>query len=515
MIATLGWEQEYFLVDEAWYNARPDLIMTGRTLFGSPSAKGQQLEDHYFGTIPELVQKFMQDFEQESLKLGIPVLTRHNEVAPSQFECAPMFEELNIAVDHNLLLMDVMQRVARKHGFRVLLHEKPFAGVNGSGKHNNWSMATDKGKNLLSPGINPSQNLYFLTFFINVIKAVSTHADLLRASIASAGNDHRLGANEAPPAIISVFTGSQMETILNRFVSDGLHQSGDNTELLDLHPKIPAFTIDNTDRNRTSPFPFTGSKFEFRAVGSSANCSASMTVLNSMVAHQLKTFHKDVEARMAKGENKETAIQEVLKIYLKDCSKSIFNGNGYSKEWEEEAARRGLSNKKTTAEALSAFVSESSLKMFTDLGIFNSNEVHARYEVMLENYIKQVEIEANVTGDLAQTYILPGARKYFGEQLNILNGMKDLGIDPKGTNSHKAVTDLFEKIDSLTGLTSQLREETEKAHHGKDSQTIADNFSTKVVPLMAKLRAQADEIEMLVDDAATKLPKYRELFFLR
>ncbi len=516
VIATLGWEQEYFLVDEALFHARPDLMLTGRTLFGAASPKGQQLEDHYFATIPERVQKYMQDFEHECLKLGIPILTRHNEVAPGQYECAPMFEDLNVAIDHNLLLMDVMQRIAKKHGLRALFHEKPFAGVNGSGKHNNWSMATDRGKNLLSPGSQPSQNLSFLTFFINVVKAIDTHADLLRASIATAGNDHRLGANEAPPAIISVFTGSLIEQILDRFRTDGPHALEDHKEIIDLQiPKIPEITIDNTDRNRTSPFPFTGNKFEFRAVGSSANCSAAMTVLNSIVASQLQQFGVDVDKLIAKGQVKEEAIIQVLKDYLKSSYHRIFNGNGYSEAWEKEAAKRGLSNRKTTPEALSAFVSESSIDMFTKLGIFNEHEVHARYEVMLEQYIKQVEIESMVTFELAQTYIIPGARKYLGEQINILKGLKEIGLDKAADNSKGEVEELCTTIEDILHLSKALKNATESAHHGKTANEIASGFATKVLPLMAKLRIAADELELKVDDAAWKLPKYRELFFLR
>jgi len=516
VIATLGWEQEYFLVDEALYNARPDLILTGRTLFGAPSPKGQQLEDHYFGTIPERVQKYMQDFEQESLKLGIPILTRHNEVAPGQYECAPMFEQINVAIDHNLLIMDIMQRTARKHGLRVLFHEKPFAGVNGSGKHNNWSMATDKGKNLLSPGSTPSENLYFLTFFINVVKAVHTHADLLRASIATAGNDHRLGANEAPPAIISVFTGSLMEEVLTEFLQKGPHVRAQHKEVIDLHiPKIPEITIDNTDRNRTSPFPFTGNKFEFRAVGSSANCSTAMTVLNSMVASQLMHFHQEVDALIEKGEGKEKAITMVLQQYLKESFISIFNGNGYGLEWEKEAAKRGLSNKKTTAEALSAFVSPSSIKMFTELGVLTEKEVRARYEVTLEQYIKTVEIEAIVSADLAQTYVLPGARRYLFEQIQILKGLKDIGLDKAAENSRTDVEELFSCIDDLLGLSKKLTRLSTEAHHGKDLAAIASDFSTKVRPVMNQLRETVDKLELKLDDAAWKLPKYRELLFLK
>jgi len=516
VVATLGWEQEYFIVDEALYNARPDLLLTGRTLFGAPTAKGQQLEDHYFGSIPERVQHYMQDFELEALSLGIPVLTRHNEVAPGQYECAPMFEELNVAIDHNLLLMDIMQRTAKKHGLRALFHEKPFAGVNGSGKHNNWSMATGAGKNLLSPGSEPSNNLQFLTFFINTIKAVDEHADLLRASIASAGNDHRLGANEAPPAIISVFTGSLLGQILETFVKDGPHKLEERREIIDLNiPKIPAITIDNTDRNRTSPFPFTGNKFEFRAVGSSANCSNSMTVLNAIVARQLQLFAQAVDARIAKGEDQEAAIVGVLQKYLKESGKRIFNGDGYSKEWEKEAVKRGLSNKKTTPEALVAFISPSTIEMFTALGVFNEAEIHARYEVFLEQYIKQVEIEAMVSAELAQTYILPGSHQYLTQQIQTLKGLQDIGLNKAADNSRAEVEELFTCMDDIKGISKELKAWITKAHHGKDSVEIAKAFATKVRPLMDQLREAADKLELIVDDAAWKLPKYRELLWLR
>jgi glutamine synthetase len=516
VIATLGWEQEYFLVDEKLYNARPDLIMTGRTLFGAPTPKGQQLEDHYFGTIPERVQKYMQDFEQEALTLGIPVLTRHNEVAPGQYECAPMFEEINVAIDHNLLLMNIMERTAKKYSLRVLVHEKPFAGVNGSGKHNNWSLATNGGKNLLSPGSQPSNNLYFLTFFINVVKAVDAHADLLRASIATASNDHRLGANEAPPAIISVFTGSLMEKVLEGFKIKGLHMMDDHKEIIDLNiPKIPAIAIDNTDRNRTSPFPFTGNKFEFRAVGSSANCSLSMTVLNSMVAKQLNLFHSEVDGLISKGSTTEQAIVSVLQDYIKQSAKTVFNGDGYSKEWEKEASNRGLNNRKTTPEALQAFISPSTVALFTDLGVFNTKEVHARYEVLMEHYVKQIEIEAMVSVELAQTYILPGANQYLLKLIQTLKGLKDIGLDKAADNSRAEVELLFSCMDDIKGLTRQLTLLIQKALSGKNIEDKAQTFSTKVLPLMAQLRASADQLELMVDDAAWKLPKYRELLFLR
>ncbi|MBI3884048.1 MAG: glutamine synthetase III, partial [Sphingobacteriales bacterium] len=385
--ATLGWEQEYFVIDAALANARPDIAMTGRTVFGHAPAKGQQLEDHYFGAIPERVYAFMRDFEQESYKLGIPLRTRHNEVAPSQFECAPIFEEANLAVDHNTLLMDVMTRVAKRHSLIVLLHEKPFAGINGSGKHNNWSIATDTGVNLLAPGKTPKTNLMFLTFFVNTIKAVHDYADLLRAAIASAGNDHRLGANEAPPAIISVFIGKYLTEVLSQVETrvGGKFDEQDEAMLkLDIHKSIPELLLDNTDRNRTSPFAFTGNKFEFRAVGSAANCAISMTVLNAIVAETLKKFKKDVDSLIEKGDKKEIAIMQILQKYVVESKKVLFEGDGYSQEWADEAAKRGLPNVKTTPPALDAFVTESAKKLFESNDIYSHSELEARHEIMLE-----------------------------------------------------------------------------------------------------------------------------------
>ncbi|MBC8111750.1 MAG: glutamine synthetase III, partial [Verrucomicrobia bacterium] len=417
VVATLGWEQEYFVIDAKLYNARPDLVLTGRTLFGSKSAKGQQLEDHYFAVIPERVQNFMHDFERDALKLGVPVLTRHNEVAPSQFECAPMFEELNTAVDHNLLVMEVITRAADKNGLKAIFYEKPFAGINGSGKHNNWSMATDKGKNLLSPGADPATNLQFLTFFINIVKAINENEEILRSSIAIPGNDHRLGANEAPPAIISVFTGTLIQEILDQFSTEGLAKKAKKMEMVGLNiPKIPAITMDATDRNRTSPFPFTGTKFEFRAVGSSANCSASMTFLNTIVADQLIKFKTDVDALIKEKKlKKEDAIVSVLQDYYHEAKRVIFNGNGYSEEWEKEAAKRGLSNNKTMPKALKAMVSHKAEELFGKHGIFNAKELHARYEVLLELYIKKMEIETDLYDELSNTYIISAAYEYVRE----------------------------------------------------------------------------------------------------
>jgi glutamine synthetase len=412
---TLGWEQEYFVIDAGIANARPDIVMTGRTVFGHAPAKGQQLEDHYFGSIPERIYAFMRDYETEAYKLGIPLRTRHNEVAPSQFECAPIFEEVNLAVDHNTLLMDVMTRVAKNHNLMVLLHEKPFAGINGSGKHNNWSMATNTGVNLLSPGKTPKTNLMFLTFFVNTIKAVHDHADLLRASIASAGNDHRLGANEAPPAIISIFIGKYLTDVLNQIekrVGNKFDEQDEAILKLDIHKSIPELMLDNTDRNRTSPFAFTGNKFEFRAVGSAANCAGAMTVLNTILGETLSQFKVDVDALIENGEKKEVAIMQIIQKYIVESKSVLFEGNNYSSEWEKEAEKRGLPNVKTTPLALDAFVTDKAKKVFEHHNIYTHSELEARHEIMLENYVKKVQIEARVIGDLATTYILPAAIKY-------------------------------------------------------------------------------------------------------
>ena len=432
--ATLGWEQEYFVIDAGLANARPDLVLTGRTVFGHAPAKGQQLEDHYFGAIPERIYAFMRDFEQESYKLGIPIRTRHNEVAPAQFECAPIFEEINLAVDHNTLLMDIMERVAKRHNLKVLLHEKPFAGINGSGKHNNWSMATDTGVNLLAPGKTPKTNLMFLAFFVNTIKAVHDYADLLRASIASAGNDHRLGANEAPPAIISIFIGKFLTEVLGQVetrVSGKFDEQDEAILKLDIHKSIPELMLDNTDRNRTSPFAFTGNKFEFRAVGSSANCANAMTTLNAIMAETLKQFKTDVDGLIEKGEKKEVALMQIIQKYIVDSKKVLFEGDGYSEEWEKEAAKRGLPNVKTTPRALDAYVTDKVKHLFASNSIYNHPELEARHEIMLEAYIKKVQIEARVMGDLATTFILPSAIKYQNILLTNINGLKTAGLTEK------------------------------------------------------------------------------------
>ncbi len=517
VITTLGWEQEYFLIDEKLYYARPDLQITGRTLFGGKPAKGQQLDDHYFGTIPERVQAYMQDFERESLKLGIPVLTRHNEVAPGQYECAPMFEELNVAVDHNLLVMDVMSRTAKKHGLKILFHEKPFAGVNGSGKHNNWSMATDRGKNLLTPGDMPSNNLQFITFIVNVIKAMNDNGDLLRASIASQANEHRLGANEAPPAVISVFTGTMIADVLEGFKTKGLIKNGKKIEdTIDLNiPKIPEVNLDSTDRNRTSPFPFTGNKFEFRACGSSANCSGPMTVLNTIVAHQLIEFKKEVDALTKKGEDKEKAIVKIIQKYIVESERIIFNGDGYSKEWEKEAAKRGLKNIKSTPEALLAFTTPEAIKLFSSNKIFTERELHARYEVLLEEYIKKMDIEMLVIEEMIHTHILPSAYIFQNKLIENHGGLSKMGLNKAADKVKEEVEIIFNHMDELKINLKSMMDLRDKVFAKKDQESIASSISEKIKPYFEKLRHNADQLEKLIDDSAWKLPKYRELLFIR
>jgi glutamine synthetase len=516
VITTLGWEQEYFLIDEKFFYSRPDLILSGRTLFGQKPAKNQQLEDHYFGSIPERVQNFMVDFEYEALKLGIPVLTRHNEVAPGQYECAPMFEELNVAIDHNLLVMDIMSRTASKHGLKILFHEKPFAGVNGSGKHNNWSMATDSGKNLLTPGENPEKNLYFLTFFINVLKAVYTNADLLRASIASAENDHRLGANEAPPAIVSIFTGSRMQEILENFKTNGLSNLDNTTADFDLGlSKIPDFKIDTTDRNRTSPFPFTGNKFEFRAVGSSQNCSGPMTILNTIVSDQLFKFKNAVDDLLKNGFTTEDALIKQLKIEIQESENGIFNGDGYSKEWEREAQRRGLANLKSTPEALDALITKASLEIFTKYNVLTEKEVHARYEIELEKYIRKIEIESNLYFEMTNTYILPAAQNHLQKLINNYKGVSEMGLQ-KGADKLKASAEIIlNHIDELNETIKSMNEIKEKVNSKKDNKSIALVYAEKIKPCFDKIREHADALEFLVDDSEWRLPKYREMLFIR
>lgn len=517
--ATLGWEQEYFVIDEALANARPDLVMCGRTLVGHAPAKGQQLEDHYFGSIPERVFAFMQDFEQESYKLGIPLRTRHNEVAPGQFECAPIFEEVNIAVDHNSLLMDVMARVAKRHKLKVLLHEKPFAGVNGSGKHNNWSLATDTGVNLLAPGKTPRTNLMFLTFFVNTIKAVHDHADLLRAAIASAGNDHRLGANEAPPAIISAYLGSYLSNVLDEIetrVKDKFSEQDEVILKLDIHKQIPELLMDNTDRNRTSPFAFTGNKFEFRAVGSSANCASPMLVLNTIVAETLKQFKKEVDELIAKGEKKEIALLHVLRNYIAESKKIRFEGDNYSEEWAQEAARRGLSNFKTTPEALDAFVTEQAKAVFFSNNIFSERELDARHEIMLEDYVKKVQIEARILGYMATNHILPAAVEYQNKLIENIRGLKEVGLKE---NAYKAqlnlLTIMSDHIQHINDNVEAMIAARKKANNEESMHKRADLYCNEVKPYFDTIRYHADKLELIIEDKLWPLPKYRELLFLR
>ncbi|MBA2248749.1 MAG: glutamine synthetase III, partial [Chitinophagaceae bacterium] len=517
--ATLGWEQEYFVIDAGIANARPDLVMTGRTVFGHAPAKGQQLEDHYFGSIPERVYAFMRDYEEESYKLGIPLRTRHNEVAPSQFECAPIFEQVNLAVDHNTLLMDIMTRVAKRHNLVVLLHEKPFAGINGSGKHNNWSMATNTGVNLLAPGKTPKTNLMFLAFFVNTIKAVHDYADLLRASIASAGNDHRLGANEAPPAIISIFIGKYLTDVLNQIESrvGGKFDEQDEAILkLDIHKSIPELMLDNTDRNRTSPFAFTGNKFEFRAVGSAANCAGAMTVLNTIMAETLANFKKDVDGLMDKGEKKEVALMQVIQKYIVDSKSVLFEGDGYSDDWEKEAAKRKLPNVKTTPLALDAFVTAKSKKLFLNNKIYTHSELEARHEILLENYVKKVQIEARVMGDIASNIILPSAIRYQNVLLTNIAGLKEAGLE-KGTyaNQLNIVSKISEHINVMSEKVEAMIEARKKANELTGTREKAITYCDKIKIYFDDIRYHVDKLELLVDDKLWELPKYRELLFLR
>lgn len=522
VIATLGWEQEYFLIDSALYNIRYDLQQTGRTLFGHAPAKGQQLEDHYWGSIPERVSAFMRDFEYESHLLGIPVRTRHNEVAPGQFECAPVFEEVNLAVDHNLLLMDVMEKVAMRHNFRVLLHEKPYAGVNGSGKHNNWSLATSTGKNLLSPGKTPKTNLQFLTFFINTVKAVYEHADLLRASIASANNDHRLGANEAPPAIMSVFLGAQLNKILDdleKAVHAGKMSPEEKTALKMNIGRIPDILLDNTDRNRTSPFAFTGNKFEFRAVGSTANCGGPMTVLNAIVAEQLIQFKADVDALLDNKIEKDEAIFQVLKQYIIASKKIRFEGNGYGDEWKAEAKKRGLSNFATTPSALEAMVSKKSLAMYESLNILNHREQEARYEISLETYTKKIQIESRIIADMVNNQIIPAAIAYQKVLVDNVSGLKNIlsaaEFKTAADTQLERIKEISERLTIIQREAEAMREERKRVNNMVGTKEQAFAYCEKVKPYFETIRYQVDKLEYIVDDATWPLPKYREMLYLR
>lgn len=521
--ATLGWEQEYFLVDNALYNARPDLVQTGRTLFGHSPAKGQQLDDHYFGSIPARAQAYMRDFETESLKLGIPVKTRHNEVAPNQFECAPVFEEANLAVDQNSLLMDVMEKVARRHDFRVLMHEKPYAGLNGSGKHNNWSLATNTGKNLLSPGKTPKSNLQFLTFFINSIKAVYEYDDLLRASISSASNDHRLGANEAPPAIISVFIGSQLTSVLDELeekVKQGKMSPEDKTNLkLNVVGKIPEILLDNTDRNRTSPFAFTGNKFEFRAVGSIANCSFPMTVLNTIMAEQLKRFKVEVDAIIETGLSKDEAIFQVLREYISVSKRIRFEGDGYGDEWVAEAEKRGLNNVKETPYALDFAITDKAFKLFKDNDVLSPVELEARYEIYQEEYQMRIQIESRVLGDLIGNHIIPTAIRYQNTLIENAKGLKDILPENEfmenASEQIKMIKEISSSIATLKHKVDAMIEARKEANLIDSAPEKAKMYCDKVRPFLQEIRDVADKLELMIDDELWPLPKYRELLFTR
>lgn len=520
--ATLGWEQEYFLIDSALAASRPDLSLAGRTLLGHSPAKGQQLDDHYFGSIPSRVLAYMRDLEKECMLLGIPVKTRHNEVAPNQFELAPIFEEANLAVDHNSLLMDVMQRVAERHNFIVLFHEKPFAGINGSGKHNNWSLSTDTGVNLLGPGSTPMKNLQFLTFFINTIKAVYDNEELLRATIASASNDYRLGANEAPPAIISTFIGSQLTEVLDELekVTDGKLSPQEKTELkLNVVGKIPEILLDNTDRNRTSSFAFTGNKFEFRAVGSTANCAQPMSVLNAIVAYQLKQFKKEVD-ELIKGKKmkKDDAIFNVLREYIKDSKKIRFEGDGYSEAWEKEAERRGLSNNRNTPEALRALISEKTIKLFEEVGVMNRVEIEARHEIELEDYIMKVQIESRILGDIARNHVIPTAIRYQNILIKNVRGLKEIFEDDYKKHSKEQleiIQEISVHIEKINSGITEMIEARKKANKMEDAEEKAFAYCNEVKSYFEIIRYHCDKLELLIDDEIWPLMKYRELLFTR
>lgn len=514
--ATLGWEQEYFLVDKTLAYSRPDLMIAGRTLLGHQAAKGQQLDDHYFGSIPERVLNYMRDLEHECLLLGIPLKTRHNEVAPHQFEFAPIFEETNLAVDQNALLMDVMRKVADRHSFVVLFHEKPFAGVNGSGKHNNWSLATDTGINLLAPSRTPIKNLQFLTFFICTIKAVCQYEPLLRASVASATNDYRLGANEAPPAIVSVFIGEQLTKVLDALevASEELSQEEKTDLKLNVVGKIPDLFLDTTDRNRTSPFAFTGNKFEFRAVGSKANCGRPMMVLNTIVAKQLTDFKKEVDGLIAKGMKKEDAIFKVLRSYIKTSKKIRFEGDGYSKQWEDEAAKRGLSNHKTSPEALKENITEKAIALFEEMKVLNRVELMARYEIALEEYVKTVQIESRVLGDIARNHIVPTAVRYQNTLIENVKGLKEIfgeSYQEVAAEQLELIRHISEHIKVIHSKTDAMIEARKRANHLPNFEEKAYSYCHEVKPFFDEIRYHCDKLEMMVDDELWTLTKYREL----
>jgi len=519
--ANLGWEQEYFLVDESLYTARPDLLLTGRTLMGHNSAKSQQLEDHYFGAIPARVLAFMRELEYEALKAGIPVRTRHNEVAPNQFEMAPIFEDVNLANDHNLLVMSIMERVAEKHHFRVLLHEKPYAGVNGSGKHCNWSMSTNTGINLLAPGKNPYQNLQFITFLVNVLMAVQRHNGLLKASIVSATNEHRLGANEAPPAIISVFLGKQISEVLDKLE----HAKAEEAIIINAKKEmklgvanIPEILLDNTDRNRTSPFAFTGNRFEFRAVGSSANCGAAMLALNAAVAEQLMLFKEEVDARIEKGEAKERVLFDVIKKYIMACKAIRFDGNGYSDEWKDEAAKRGLDCETNVPKIIDNYLLPSSIQMFGTTGVLSEAELHSRSEVKWETYVKKLQIESRVMGDLVVNHVLPAAKRYQTMLLqNVLAVKQVFSVDETASLNamdYSIIKQIEEHSGAILEGVERMTDARHKANRQPDERSKAIAYHDNVLPLMAEIREHADALELIVDDEMWTLPKYRELMFI-
>ncbi len=516
--STLGWEQEYFLVDAKLAQSRPDLMQCGRTVMGHPPGKGQQLDDHYFGSIPDRAYAFMRDLEVECYKLGIPLKTRHNEVAPSQFECAPIYEEMNIAVDHNALLMDVMRKVARRHELKVLFHEKPFAEMNGSGKHNNWSLATSTGVNLLSPGKTPKTNLMFLTFFINTIKAVHDHADLLRASIASASNDYRLGSSEAPPAIISVFIGEYLTSVLKEIesrVSDKFDEQDEAMLKMDLLKSIPELFRDNTDRNRTSPFAFTGNKFEFRAVGATANCANAMTYLNTIVADTLIKFKEKVDSLISNGEKKEIAILQVLQSHIVASRSVLFEGDGYSSAWEQEAGKRGLPNEKNTPNALSALTDEKAIKVFTDLKVFSEKEFRARYDMLLEQYSKEVQIEARVLGELCTNYVIPAAISYQNKVIENIRGLQKLGMEEKTWAVQKEIVEgISLHINEIGKGVNKMIETRKRINRIENEKEKALAYGDEVKDLFDPIRYHCDKLEFIVDDEDWRLAKYRELLFL-
>ncbi len=520
--AALGWEQEYFLVDRSLFIARPDLVLTGRTLFGHASAKDQQLSDHYFGTIPERVKEFMKEFETEAHKLGIPVKTRHNEVAPNQFECAPVYEEVNIAVDHNQLIMYLMENAARNHFFEVLFHEKPFANINGSGKHNNWSLATDKGQNLFAPGKNPKENLRFITFLVNVLMGVNEYEDLVRVSISSESNDHRLGGHEAPPAIMSIFIGSQLTSLLDR-IEASTDKSGLNEELisgLNINvPNIPEILLDNTDRNRTSPFAFTGNKFEFRAVGSSANCAKPMIALNTILAKQLTMFKKEIDTLIKEGVDFEDAVYQIIKKYIIASKRIRFEGNNYSQEWVVEAEKRGLSNIKTTPETLRAYSKKKIIDLFADTNVLTARELDARRLIRLEKFTKKVQIESRVMGDMATNHIIPIAIRYQNTLIENVKGLKEIldhqTFEKVSKDEIDIITKISQHISDIKKGVDKMIDERKAANRLEDEEAKAIAYDKKVRVSAEQIRGHVDKLELLIDDELWPLPKYRELLFIR